>query len=271
MIEIFDNIRKLYRFADPCPELSGYIEFFSETALDATQRYINTEEFTVKLFPSYTPTIWINLGSPYHLKTGDKWHRINQQTDILLLRSDIVERVNLPSDNIFTIKFVPGGFEAIFGFSQAKISDSIIDVCQIITASFIKKVKSCASFEDRVALLQKFFLQKLEKAASAQQSGIDYVNRAIGNFSNSGMASGSDEVARQLYVTHKTLYRHFNNIIGTSAKNYFAIVRARTALTSYVNDAQSFSALDHGYYDNSHFGKDVLKFTGRKLSAYRSC
>lgn len=270
MTEIFDNIRKLYRFLNPCPELSAYVEFFSETALDATLQYIGTETFTVKLFPSYTPTIWFNLGSPYHLKTGNRWQHISQQTDVLLLRSEVVERVNLPSDNIFTVKFVPGGFEAIFGFSQTKIGDGVIDVQNLISPSLVKKLKSRACFEDRVLLLQDLFLEKLEKSIPGKQFDADCVNKAIDQFSSTGMTKGSDEVAQQLYLTHKTLYRYFNNIIGTSAKNYFAIVRARTALTSYVNDSASFSALDHGYYDNSHFSKDVLKFTGQKLSAYRS-
>src|SRR5688572_28789530 len=101
MIEIFDNIRKLYRFKTPCKELLDHIEFFSESSLDAMDRYIGADRFTVKLFPSYTPTIWLNLGAPYQLVNGSTNHVINERTDILLLRNGIVERRNLPTDNIF--------------------------------------------------------------------------------------------------------------------------------------------------------------------------
>src|SRR5688572_18007197 len=99
MTEIFDNIRKLYLFKSPCLELTSYIEFFSETSLTATGHYIDTEEFTVKLFPSYTPTIWINLGTPYFLKNGSNWKAIDESTDVLVLRNEIIERKNLPTDN----------------------------------------------------------------------------------------------------------------------------------------------------------------------------
>ena len=108
MTEIFDDIRKLYTFKTPCNELRNYIEFFSETSIDATNQHIHTEKFTVKLFPSYTPTIWINLGSPYYLKNGNQQFFIDVNTDILLLRDDIVERTNFRTDNIFTVKFHPG-------------------------------------------------------------------------------------------------------------------------------------------------------------------
>lgn len=65
MIEIFDNIRKLYRFSVPTETRSSFIEFFSETDLLSAGSFIRDKKFTVKLFPSFTPTIWMNLGSPY--------------------------------------------------------------------------------------------------------------------------------------------------------------------------------------------------------------
>ena len=123
--EIFYDIRKLYHFRTPRPELLEYIEFFSETSLEATGQFIPTDRFTVRLFPSFTPTIWINLGAPYDLSNGINTKRIDKKQDVLVLRSTILERNNFSSDNIFTIKFNPLGFESIFGVSQANIGNKI--------------------------------------------------------------------------------------------------------------------------------------------------
>lgn len=72
-----------------------------------------------------------------------------------------------------------------------------------------------------------------------------------------------------LEVTHRVIgTTRFTIIVGTPPKNYLAITRARTALTAYVKDAPHFSPDRYGYYDRSHFYKDVVRFTGRKLSAY---
>jgi len=84
------------------------------------------------------------------------------------------------------------------------------------------------------------------------------------------MTYSSHQLATALALTDKTLYRYFKTIIGISPKNYCAIVRARTALTHYVSHKENFSACDYGYYDKSHFRKEVVQFTGQKLSAWVS-
>lgn len=267
MIEIFDNIRKLYRFGSPCPELAGYVEFFSETSLTSTSEHIISENFTVTLFPSYTPTIWINLGSPYYLKNGDTTYLIDSDTDVLVLRDKVIERNNLPTDNIFTIKFNPGGLEAIFGISQSKIADSITHVSHIIPPAVIQRLKAIDLFEERIHLLETFFLSKM-KARYANSHYLKTVQGAIDVFCLSNLSSNNSTLACDLFLTDKTLYRYFTRVIGTSPKSYFATVRARTALIAYVADPLSFSAYHYGYYDKSHFYKDVLKFTGQKLSSF---
>jgi AraC-like DNA-binding protein len=269
VIEIFDNIRKLYEFKSPCEALVDYVEFFSESSLEAMARYIDADEFTVKLFPSYTPTIWLNLGSPYQLKNGSTWHVVNEHTDILLLRNEIVERRNLPTDNIFTVKFNPGGFETIFGISQTTIGSEVIPIENIIPASFIKKVKGLGSFEDRMTLLENLFLEKLEKNTRQEGFYLQCIKATVNAFTGSGLEADIGELAKKLYITEKTLYRCFTTVVGTNPKNYLAITRARAALTGYVSDPAGFSPYDHGYYDMSHFYKDVVKFTGQKLSLYQ--
>ena len=267
MVEIFNDIRKLYQFKTPCKELADYIDFFSETSLDATNQYITTDKFTVKLFSSYTPTIWINLGSPYHLRNGNRQFFINADTDILLLRNDIVERTNQRTDNIFTVKFHPGGFEAVFGIEQKKIGSDIININTILSPGILLKLKRLDCFEDRINLLQHYFLGLLNVKFADKYPYKKMLN-AVYTFKLSAMTYNNNELADELAITNKTLYRYFKSLIGISPKIYFSIVRSRTALTSYVENKETFSPYDYGYYDMSHFRKDVVKFTGQKLSAW---
>lgn len=268
MVEIFDDIRKLYRFKDPCEELLNYIEFFSETSLEAASRYITTETFTVKLFPSFTPTIWINLGAPYHLTSGTKSYFIDAHSDILLLRNQIVERWNLPTDNIFTVKFHPGGFEAIFGIGQQKIESAIVDVKTIIPSGILHKLKRMDCFEDRMTLIQNHFLGVLNRRFADTYLYRNILN-AIRTYRMSNMVYNNNQLAEEMALTDKTLYRYFKSLIGAPPKTYFSIVRARTALTAYVLNKKTFFPADYGYYDESHFYKDVVKFTGQRLSELR--
>jgi AraC-like DNA-binding protein len=267
MVEIFDDIRKLYRFKTPCEELAGYVEFFSETSVDATNQYITDEKFTVKLFPSFTPTIWINLGSPYLLTNGNKETFIDADTDILLLRNTIVERTNLRTDNIFTVKFLPGGFEAIFGIEQAKIGSAVLNINTVLSNNIINKLKRLDTLDERVTLLENYFLD-LRHIKFPDNYGYQKVSAAVNIFQQSNLSFNSNQLATALALTDKTLYRYFKKLIGISPKNYCSIVRARTALTNYVWHKENFSPDDYGYYDLSHFRKEVVQFTGQKLSSW---
>jgi hypothetical protein len=105
MTEIFDNIREIYNFNCPCQELSDYIEFFSESSFEETKKHFGNKCFSVRMFPSWTPTFYINLGTSYRLLMGNDSYIIKPKDDILILRGNIAERQNLPFDHIFTVKF----------------------------------------------------------------------------------------------------------------------------------------------------------------------
>lgn len=266
MTEIFDDIRKLYLFRTPCLELAEHIEFFSETSLEATSHYIREDKFSVKLFPSFTPTIWLNMGAPYQLLNNGKAIRVERSSDILVLRSTTLERENLPADNIFTIKFLPMGFEAIFGISQAEIGNGIVKADEILGADVIKKVKWLPTLKEKSLFLEKILIEKQEKNFK-NKFYLEAIKKSIQLFSQGHMESRLNDLAYQLSVSEKTFYRYFQRAIGTNPKDFFLVTRCREALSVYKKNKNSFSPYDFGYYDSAHFSKEVKRFTGSNLSS----
>jgi len=262
MVEIFQNIRKIYTFQQPCPELAEHIEFFSESSIEATRQHIAGESFSVKMFPSWTPTFYINLGEPYEMTVGNKRYFINADEDVLILRNSIVERYNTPTDNIFTVKFYPGGLEAVLGIKQNMLIDKVVNLGKVLPAGLLRSLKLLHSFDERVELMQNFFLTSYRKK---QDYYLKFVRDTIDTYAGTGWQFNNSDLAEKMFTTSKTINRYFNNVIGTSPKNYFSILRARTALTGYVNSKPQFMPFDYGYYDMSHFYKEVVKFTGQKL------
>src|ERR1700742_3622531 len=196
MIEIFDNIRKIYTFTEACPELADHIEFFSESSIEHTQKYIGSTNFSVKMFPSWTPTFYINLGAPYLITVGQQQHHINAKQDILILRDSIVERFNTPSDNIFTVKFYPGGLEAVLGISQLKCVDRMIDLGAILPAKFIHQIKQPLSFTERCDLVQQFLLSRL-KNTHRNDYYLHFVRDCIENYQSSDIQLNTGEMAEK--------------------------------------------------------------------------
>jgi AraC-like DNA-binding protein len=265
MVEIFDNIRKIYQFSSPDEELIEHIEFFSESSSEAIHAYLGNACFTVKMFPSWTPTFWFNLGPSYELKANNKQIRVAEGKDILIIRDGIVERINQPGDHIFTIKFFPGGLEAVFDVDQSRLKNQVIDINDILPPSVIQKVRKQDNFEERKQILQNFFLRQMRKKKSRDHY-IRFVKETIACYQNNQLKYNVNELSARLFTNSKTINRYFNQVIGTNPKNYFNILRARTALTAWAANKKTFLSTEFGYCDPSHFYKEIYHFTGQKIS-----
>lgn len=269
MIEIFNNIREVHRFIKPCDELAGHIEFFSESTPPVPEHSFDdkiAQQFkSVKMFASYTPTFWINLGTPYYLTVANKQYLIKETDDILVLRDTSVEKFKQSTDHIFTVKFLPGGLEAVLGVSQVSLIGQVINLNTILPPAFIQKIKQPVCFEERMTMMQDFLLTHFKN--KSKDHYLQFVHDCIENYDSADMQLNTSEMAEKMFVTSKTINRYFNKVVGTSPKNYFTILRTRTALTAYVNQKGLFTPYEFGYYDMSHFYKDVVKFTGQKLTA----
>lgn len=268
MVEIFQNIRKIYMFSKPCEELANHVEFYSQSILNHSVQHPKNEFSSVKMFPSWTPTFYINLGSPYYIDLKHTRYHVKDDKDVLILRNGDVTRHKLPTDNIFTVKFNPGGLEAVLNINQVFVIDKIIDLNHILPWQLIQKIKQPISFEERVESIQSYLLEMYSKVSNKDHY-LKIVNDCIGEYQASGMQLNTSKVAEKLFITSKSINRYFNRVIGVPPKNYFSILRGRIALTAFINDRASFIPTDYGYYDANHFRKDVVNFTGQRVTKHQ--
>jgi AraC-like DNA-binding protein len=265
MVEIFQNIRKRYKFSIPCEELVDSVEFYSQSILDSSVQHIMVEFSSVKMFPSWTPTFYINLGTPYYIDLKNSRYHVKEEEDVLILRNGDVTRHILPTDNIFTVKFNPGGLETVLGLNQVPVIDQIINLNHILPLQLLRKIKQPISFEERAEIMESYLLETYVKRSN-QDHYVKVVNDCIGEYQAVGMQLNTSKVAERLFITSKTINRYFNRVVGTSPKNYLSILRGRNALTAFINDRENFIPWDYGYYDLSHFHKDIVNFTGQRLA-----
>jgi hypothetical protein len=265
MVEIFDNIREIYDFHPPCEELRPFIDFFSESSPQRTARLSAGRPFTIEMFPSWTPTFWINLGTPYQLTAGQHRHDIPPDSDILVLRDAPTIRHNHPADHLFTVKFFPGGLEAILGVSQTKFIGRVVPLLDLLPAKLIDELKTAMTAKHRITLLEHYFLKNLSRRPRADHYA-QLVNDSIGLYSDNAMHPNTSQLAERLFVQSKTINRYFHRVIGLPPKRFLSLTRARTALTHYITDRTHFSPETFGYYDRSHFYKAIRQFTGRRLN-----
>ena len=263
MKEIFEPIRSLYHFETPCEELQPFIEFFSESAPDRYQLWTGGSNFRIEMYPTWTPTMYINLGPSYRMTVGTKLLEIEAGEDVLLLRDDYVCRHNQPDDYIFTVKFFPGGLEAVMGLSQLPLVGKVIPLNKVIPGQLLMQVKQAAGFQERKLIFERFFLEA--KSRSSSDHYLNFITDTVASFSDGVMQFNVDQFAGQRFVSSKTLNRYFHRVVGISPKKYLSLVRARMALTAFIADRSQFDPVVYGYYDRSHFYRDIIGFTGQRI------
>jgi AraC-like DNA-binding protein len=261
MVEIFDDITQQYQFRAPCPELSGLIEYFWESAPDA--KAVPDGPFSVTLFPSWTPTLSINLGTPHQLRLGKDQYVIQSGDAFLTFRNCTAYYRYAPGHYKFGLKFFPGGMHAIFT-DAAGLTAKLIPLQVLVPAALVSKLLHAGCFQARVDLLQEFLLGRLRKQAGGPGAML-LIRKTIRQYQLGNMELSMGQLAGELCMTPKTLYRNFAKAVGATPKQYFAHLQARTALRAYLKDRTDFSPYDYGYYDRSHFHKAVARLTGEKL------
>lgn len=267
MVEIFNDIRKIYEFSEACAPLEPYVEFFSETSVNLTRTFIGDEPFTVEMFASWTPTIWINLGSPYQLDTSFGKFRIQPDQDIVTLRDTPVTRNNCSADHIFTVKFFPGGLEAVTGFNQYFLKGRILNAVDIFPYELLASIKKQSNFKARQALVEAYLLSCLAGRKQPVDHYLRIVTDSIALYEEGTMCYNTSQLAEKMFVSSKSINRYFTRVVGTAPKRYFSMLRARKAVTAFISGRKVFDPSQFGYYDLSHFHREAFQFTGRRLSA----
>jgi AraC-like DNA-binding protein len=262
--EIFDDIRQLYSFHTPDGKLGELIEFFSQSSSEKTRAFANNHLFDVRMFASWTPTIWINLGTPYRLLTGNQTLELGAFDDVLLLRDSTVTRINQPGDYIFTIKLFPGSLEYFFDISPTACRNLVLPATTVLPSSLVQTIRQLPGFNQRVDLLEKFFLQKLAHR-KLKDYYLQIARNSIELCDKSSLNYNTSAIAERLFVSSKSINRYFQKAVGISPKKYFSVLRARKALSAFVSDRSSFLAEEFGYYDMSHFYRDMVRFTGQRM------
>jgi len=184
----------------------------------------------------------------------------------MVLRDNTIEKHKQRGDCIFTVKFYPGGMEAVLGICQAQFTGRLSNLHAILPTAIIQEIKQPISFYERVEIMQGYLLSRYKNKNDDHY--LTFVRDCIAKYDNNSMELNTGDIAEKMFVTSKTINRYFNKVVGISPKSYFNIIRARAAINAYVNEQQLFLPYNYGYYDMSHFYKDVVKLTGRKLTAH---
>ncbi len=252
-----DYFAKFHHRVEPQPSLRGFIINYWETDFE-TLWASHPDGYTDVLFPDIGYTYLINLGTPFLIRFPGRSFRM--KIDCFLPRNLLLECRHQPGNKIFGIKFKlsPHIFEKAINF--AEYNDGMYSLSYLIDRAVVTRIKSADSFSQRVEIVNKFY----HSLVMQHQDELHYVNTVSRILEEFAAPGGGDrrihDICRKYRIDPRRLQRYFQRTMGTTPKKAMQLIRIRKLLRQVCTNPAAVRITDHGYYDYSHFYKDLKKF-----------
>ena len=156
------------------------------------------------------------------------------------------------------VRLKPGSFYSIFHKGADMIMDNMIPFSEIEKDFDIEEILSFNDTEKRIEFFKKYLLRKVESVPSKEF--IVIVNQLYESPKEQSVIS----IAKKLGYNKRQLFRIFKKNYGISPKVLLNILRLHLCLTLILEENIELmdAAVQCGFYDQSHFIKEIKRYTG---------
>lgn len=173
--------------------------------------------------------------------------------------------------SISGIVFKPAGLATLYDLPMHEYTEERIDLRNVFPTGLVNEyASSIATLQDakqKAHLLESFVLNRFDLVKPVPDY-IDYAANLI--IEKNGMLQ-VNELMETIYMSRRSFERRFLKKVGLSPK-YYARIRRISYLANLISGkrkadwARIFN--ECAYYDQSHFIRDFLEFTGRTPQQY---
>jgi|SRR6266542_195265 len=169
---------------------------------------------------------------------------------------------------VVAVNFKPYACHKLFAIHMLQYQDYFIDFTHLDSSdSLFNSLSVTNSTIEIKNILDEWLLRYLNKSTadiSLIQNIVDTISERHGNIA-------LEELLKTFYITERTLERLFNKAVGVNPKLYLRLQRFNYVLSQLENEKQTLQQIifDTGYFDQSHFIKDFLRFTNCNPSIFK--
>lgn len=168
---------------------------------------------------------------------------------------------------ILCVQIKANGLYCLLGIPQRLVQNAVIDLGDLLgreSNRLTEQCQQCHNVGEMATILDAFFLKQL---SSRKHKPVTEVICRLANdlFSKNGMVKIDDLVATS-NMSARTFERHFCEQIGMPPKLFARVTRFYRAVEDKMfHPGKSWSDItyQYNYYDQSHFIKDVIYFSGK--------
>jgi AraC-like DNA-binding protein len=256
-----------YEKFTPAPELAPFVQcyFHWHSSGEAV------EDFTVESPPTGFCSFVFNEGCDYILR-NKKYE--NMQVPRQFISGQSIYSYSLHFNgiiNICGIVFKPAALATFFDLPTYEYTEERIPLDTVFKKSSVNALAAELATEEtsngKVKLLEEFMMQAYNK----NKPEPDYVDNAANVILEKFGLLDVSEIMQNVYMSRRNFERRFFKKVGLSPKYYARIIRMAYILNLIAGKKKAdwgalFSECE--FYDQSHFIKDFLEFTGRTPQQY---
>lgn len=252
----------------PCPQLRPFIECYYTWQSEEGELL---SQFVVESPPNGFCSIVFNLADPYFIQSK-KYDRLQVPLNFVCGQSIHSYKLILNGRvSMAGIVFKPTGLAALFRLPVYEYTEERIDLAHFFDAAdvsnMVNALRQQHSPSDRARLLENFLLTHAGSPLPVPDAIDEAANQVV---ACNGLLHMNDLI-RDACMSRRNFERRFFKKIGLSPKYYARIRRISyignlIAGKNKVDWASVFYNCE--YYDQSHFSKDFVEFTGRTPQQY---
>jgi AraC-like DNA-binding protein len=245
--------------------LDTYIDYFYY--IDGTVPYPRE-----KILPFPTLDLKINLAGAFRVYEADSTNQFETFTDSWWVGLyDTHHSLKWPQDlKIFGVAIKPAGAYPLLQLPLSELHNRVVSLDAIwghFAVEIRERLEAAPTIQAGFTLLEQLLLARLCEAPP----GWDVVQHAVAQMMESHGTLSIRALSDHIGISQNHLGNQFKRLVGVTPKEMARLIRFEHVLHS-INPAQSenWARIAHqcGYYDQSHFNKDFVAFTGYSPTDY---
>lgn len=169
------------------------------------------------------------------------------------------------------VRMKPGAFYLLYGISAEQVMDHPIVFSKAERSDCLDEIFVSTDTRERLRILKNYLLRKI------QGSSDTVFLKLADQLYKSPIEQSVTIISDEFHYNKRQLYRIFKTNYGISPKVMLNILRLHLCLTLVLTQSISFAevACLCGFYDQSHFIKEIKRYTGfsplQLLETYQRC
>lgn len=256
----------IYQKFRPCEALQQFVEcYFIWESFD------EVDNFVVESPPTGFCSIVFNCGGSYFLQ-NKKYERLAVPRQFIAGQSIYSYKLFLAGKiSVAGIVFKPTALSSIFNLPTHEYTEERVLLSSVFRSffldPFIYKIENATGANLKVKHLEEFVLAHYNN----DKPKPDYIDKAANLIvDKNGMVNITD-IMKDVFMSRRSFERNFFKKVGLSPK-YYARIRRISYLLNLIAGRKKVDWPDLfnqcEFYDQSHFIKDFVEFTGRTPQQY---